>query len=199
MNVNYPVQRYQRGATLIVALVILLVMSLVGLASMSSSTLQSRMAFNKKQKMLSLLAAESILKAGEKYIADEIVGSSTLSRFNGSDGLFAAAKQRDIPLPIKFADLNFSNSDYFYSGNWSNANSVEVTSLDSSVSVKKGRYFIEFMGSEQKDQFKVTDPAVQKPEQAAYLFRVVAIAWGQDPNIYSVLQSTFKTGSNLEY
>jgi len=199
MIVNYPVQQYQRGATLIVALVILLVMSLVGLASMSSSTLQSRMAFNKKQKMLSLLAAESILKVGEKYIADEITGSVKMKRFNGDSGLFAAARQQDIPLPLGFADQQFSNGDYFYSGNWSNANSIEVTALDSSVSVKKGRYFIEYMGSEQKDQFKVIDPAVQKPEQAAYMFRVVAIAWGQDPNIYSVLQSTYRTGSNVEY
>lgn len=191
---------HEKGATLVVALVILVVMSMVGLASMSSSTLQARMAFNQKQKMLSMLAADAVLRTAENYILENIRHKSHMSRFNGNDGLFADAQLGiTIPLSVSSAEEEFSNGDMTLTANWLDGNSAEVTTFDSSVSVREGRYTIEYVGKYDPTVNQPTDTTKGDDDRHPYMFRIVAIGWGQDPNISTVLQSTFRTGTDVEY
>jgi type IV pilus assembly protein PilX len=74
--------RRQRGAVLVVALVFLLLMTVLGVTSMSSTTLQERMAGNLRDNNLAFQAAEAALRSGE-----ELLRQATLPVFNGSDGL----------------------------------------------------------------------------------------------------------------
>lgn len=60
--------RHQRGATLVVALVMLLVTTMMGLASIRGATLQERMAGNMYDRSLSFHQAEAALKAGEDTV-----------------------------------------------------------------------------------------------------------------------------------
>lgn len=59
----------QKGVTLIVALVLLLVVSLLGLSAMRSTTLEERMASNTQDQGLAFQAAEAALRAGVDQIA----------------------------------------------------------------------------------------------------------------------------------
>lgn len=59
----------QRGAVLIVSLIFLLLMTLIGVTSMQSTTLQERMAGNTRDRNLALQAAEAALRGGETWIA----------------------------------------------------------------------------------------------------------------------------------
>ncbi|MFA7387768.1 MAG: PilX N-terminal domain-containing pilus assembly protein [Thiohalobacteraceae bacterium] len=59
----------QRGATLIIALIFLLLMTLIGVTSMQSTTLQERMAGNTRDRNLALQAAEAGLREGENWLA----------------------------------------------------------------------------------------------------------------------------------
>lgn len=191
---------HERGATLVVALVILVVMSLVGLASMSSSTLQARMAFNQKQKILSLLAADAVLRVAENYILENIRHKVHMSRFNGTDGLFAGAKLgKIIPLTVSGAEETFTNGDMTKTAHWLDGNSKEVTAFDSSVSIRNGRYLIEYLGKFDKTVNQPKDTTKGDDDRKPYMFKIVAIGWGQDPNISTVLQSTFKTGTDVDY
>ena len=70
---HFPRQR-QQGAALLMGLVLLLIMTLLGISSMRSTTLQERMAGAMHDQNLALQAAESALRAGEK----ELVGTVTL-------------------------------------------------------------------------------------------------------------------------
>lgn len=53
------------GAALIVSLIILLLLTLIGITSMSTTTLEEKMAGNMRDRNLALQAAESALRAGE--------------------------------------------------------------------------------------------------------------------------------------
>lgn len=75
----------QRGAALFVALIILLVLTLIGVTSMSGSTLQERMAGNMRDVNLAFQAAEAALRDGET-----LLNQAVLPDFNGSNGLYKA-------------------------------------------------------------------------------------------------------------
>jgi type IV pilus assembly protein PilX len=59
----------QRGAVLVVSLLLLLVMTLLGLGASQSTRLQERMAGNQRDQELALQAAEASLRAGEALLA----------------------------------------------------------------------------------------------------------------------------------
>ncbi|WP_228128469.1 pilus assembly PilX family protein [Marinobacter daepoensis] len=54
---------YQRGAVLIISLIVLLVMTLIGVAGMNSSVMQERMAVNAQNSNRTFQAAESMVGA----------------------------------------------------------------------------------------------------------------------------------------
>lgn len=58
----------QQGAILIVALVMLLLVTIIGLASMRGTSLQERMAGNLRDQELALQAAEAALRKGEATV-----------------------------------------------------------------------------------------------------------------------------------
>jgi type IV pilus assembly protein PilX len=72
----------QRGATLIVALVLLMLLTMIGVAGMQDTTLQEKMVGNMRDRSLAFQAAEAALRGGEKYLQ-----AATLPAFNNSSGL----------------------------------------------------------------------------------------------------------------
>lgn len=60
--------RNQQGAILIVALIMLLLVTIIGLASMRGTSLQERMAGNLRDQELALQAAEAALRKGEAIV-----------------------------------------------------------------------------------------------------------------------------------
>jgi hypothetical protein len=65
---DYNATQAQKGATLLVALVMLLVMTIIGISSMHNSTLEERMAGNVKEQYRAFQAAEMGMRAAEKAI-----------------------------------------------------------------------------------------------------------------------------------
>ena len=74
--------RAQRGAALIVAMVMLLAMTLLGVTAVRNTTLQERMAGNLRDSNLAFQAAERALREGESFLR-----SATIPPFVGDDGL----------------------------------------------------------------------------------------------------------------
>lgn len=76
MNTSPPSQ--QRGIALIVALILLVVATLTGMAGIRSATLQEKMSGNMYDRALAMQAAEAALRAAEALIAadpDNVPGS----------------------------------------------------------------------------------------------------------------------------
>src|SRR3546814_12468600 len=58
----------QNGSALIISLVFLLILTMIGIASIQDSTLQERMAGNERDKNLAFQAAEAALRVGEDHL-----------------------------------------------------------------------------------------------------------------------------------
>ena len=78
----------QRGTALIVAMVMLLVLTLLGVTAVRNTTLQERMAGNLRDSNLAFQAAERALRDGEKFLR-----SPTLPPFTGANGLLVMHDQ----------------------------------------------------------------------------------------------------------
>lgn len=77
-----PIPR-QRGAVLVVSLLLLLVMTLLGLGASQSTRLQERMAGNQRDQELALQAAEAAMRYAESKVSAEQV---TVNRCEGAGG-----------------------------------------------------------------------------------------------------------------
>ncbi|WP_312960346.1 pilus assembly PilX family protein [Stutzerimonas nitrititolerans] len=76
---NFPNHvRHQRGAVLIVALIMLLLLTIIGLSSMRGTSLQENMAGNMRDSNLALQASEAALRKGEEEVTARFI-AGTLS------------------------------------------------------------------------------------------------------------------------
>jgi len=78
--------REERGAVLIAALVLLVVLTLLGLSAMQNTTLEERMAGNLRSENAAFQAAETALRAGESWIGALFV--KPVADANGSNGVW---------------------------------------------------------------------------------------------------------------
>ncbi len=78
--------RRERGAALLVALVMLLIMSMIGVTAMQGSAMQERMAGNSRDRNLAFQAAEAALREAEIFL--ELPGA--LPDFINAGGLYQA-------------------------------------------------------------------------------------------------------------
>lgn len=79
---SYSVLRRQSGAVLVVSLLFLLILTMIGVASMQTTTMEEKMAGNMRDRGVALQAAESGIRDGEAFI--ESVAST--AAFNSSNG-----------------------------------------------------------------------------------------------------------------
>ena len=79
---------HQKGAVLIIGLLMLTVMTLIAVSSMQSSGLQTLMSNNMKDKMTAFEAAESAVRAAEQFLDGGLLSLGAFDA-NHSDGLIA--------------------------------------------------------------------------------------------------------------
>lgn len=116
--------RHQRGAVLIVGLIMLLLMTIIGLASVRGSNLQEMMAGNMRDHQVSFQAAEAGLRAGELAVN----GINPPDTSGGSVGLMQVLENGGI-------------AGFWFTYNWSNS-SVE-TDLDLLIAEEAPRFVVE--------------------------------------------------------
>ncbi|PCD00818.1 PilX N-terminal domain-containing pilus assembly protein [Halopseudomonas pelagia] len=143
MNKSNGCDRHQKGAALLVALIMLLISTLIGLASIRGTTLNEKMSSNMFDRSIAYQAAESALRMAEA----ELEANQTL----GVDCTFIPPANRFCPsMPAN----TFSFSD---SSGWFDVDSsylVNDTLLDSTP-----QYYIEKMGSIDAFDFVGSDSA----------------------------------------
>lgn len=76
MNNFHYSPRQQRGAILIVALIMLLLLTIIGLSSMRGTSLQENMAGNMRDGNLALQASEAALRKGEEVVVAKFLAGS---------------------------------------------------------------------------------------------------------------------------
>lgn len=163
----------QSGSALIVALLILIVMTVLGLTAMGGSGMQEKMAGNNRDLALAFQAAEAALRDGESYYENTVV--SLGAAFDGTNtGLYPEGSN-----PQVFNDATWTNSRV-YSG-----------AIDGVASTP--RYIIELIGEigEQTDDINIQGYGESSGIGSLTGVRVTARGVGGTANTVVYLQSNY--------
>jgi len=192
----------ERGNTLLVSLILLLIFSLIGLSSVNNVAFNQAMASKHKDTDLAFHVAEAVLSEGEAYVeslspslnGDNFDGSCSGSNcftstctngrcFNGShsEGDWCDLDEPSLPLAYD-KDL------------WERAGSYRESEINFPGLTVKPRYIVEFLCYVQSTNSGPTPPddINYNPTDWAYLFRVTSYAVGKDTSSKTILQSTYK-------
>jgi type IV pilus assembly protein PilX len=179
---SFPAHR-QRGAILIVSMLMLLVMTLIGVTAVSTTTLEEKMAGNARQRQLAFQAADSALREAEAWLNTNIMTVSQFeTTFSGTPAELYWVRQprpgdalRSVPMDI-------------YDGSaWGAGNSQQPATSVVTATQNPPRYVIEYMG-------RIGEPPLNynEPDNRKYAFRVTAIGWGTNNTTTYIAQSTFR-------
>lgn len=75
----------QRGAVLMISLIMLLLLTIIGITAMQTTTMEEKMAGNTRDQTVAFEAASAALRDAESYIE----GTPNTASFDGSGGLYA--------------------------------------------------------------------------------------------------------------
>lgn len=174
--------KQQKGAVLVVALILLLVLTLVGVAGMQDTTLQEKMAGNMQDRNLAFQAAEAALRAGEVELQ-----AAVLPAFNNTGGLIT--ETYSFPSGGTTYTLQAGSAAYWEKFPW--ANNSRSYGVDLSNVGARPRYVLEKI------------PVVTAPQGESQVFdsggiaelesyRVTAMGTGGSADAVVILQSTYR-------
>ena len=171
----YRSYRRQNGAVLIISLFILLIMTLVGITSMSTTSLEEKMAGNMRDKNIALQSSEAALEDGEGWLAS--LGNEP------SDATSCGSP------PCNVWALNILPSLADQSQAWWQANAREYgTAGTKDISdVNTDPYFVVEAQAYVRDNLD----SGQNPPTGRTFYRVTARGTGGSDDAQVVLQSTF--------
>lgn len=167
----------QKGIALFISLVLLLVLTIIGVSSVQTTSLEERMARNAHDRVLAFQAAEMALRQAEERL---IASPPLITDFtnNGTDGLWTAAPFGVTPR-------------WQTGGVWSAATTVlvpvNVANVDS-----QPRYMIEFLATidQTANRFEV-GRGYPILNETINIFRVTARGVGGSDTAQVLLQSSF--------
>ena len=165
--------RRQRGAVLIVALVILLVLTILGVSSVQNTTMEERMAGNYRDRFTAFQAAEAALRRGEEDIADYAIFSAMDFEFNDTDGHYEVLKTVGSKDPLDGANY---------------ALDVNIGTISGVTTAPE--YFIERLPKVPLPKSSLVLGYQSKPKDVQY-FRISGRGFGSSGKAEVVLQSTY--------
>lgn len=162
----------QRGAVLIVSLMILVILTLLGITAMQTTTFQEKMAGNMRSRELSFQAAEAALRQGEAFL--EGAGLLDFKSTINAKGLYQAPSVGKDPWWTTLA--------------WDDNDSVAID-RDIEGTVARPRYIIEELGVAQASSVKNIAAGIPLPQSRNY--RITARGVGGTAGVVVILQSTY--------
>ncbi|MGB5199567.1 MAG: PilX N-terminal domain-containing pilus assembly protein [Sedimenticolaceae bacterium] len=161
----------QRGAVLIVALVILLVLTVLGTAGVQNTVVTERMAGNYRDMAVAFESAEAGLRSGETRLADDALYSAL--SFGGADGSYEVT---DLSQSVDPASASYA-----------------ISTAASEVSPKANgpsTYYLERLPEIQLPNSSIVQGFQDRAPTLQY-YRVTAKGFGVSPVVETVLQSTY--------
>lgn len=186
MSVHRPTPQRQRGATLMVGLILLLVLTMLGVAAMRAASMEERMTNNTQDLQIAFQVGEAALREGEM-----LVQQPALPPFDGTNGLYL------------FEPPDSENPQTPYVPRWKRAGTVWRNATVTAgappepLDKARGQFIVEEVLVTQQvaaGESLSSDTAPESRERIYY--RVTARAWGAtgaaNPLPMVVLQSTFE-------
>lgn len=168
----------QRGAVLVVSLIVLLVLTLIGVSAARTTLLEEKMTFASRDAKVALEVAEALVRQGERYID----GLSTTGGFGTTGWLRVQGAAPDSLLDS--STWNSTNSRSF---------DVEMTGADGDP--LSGRMYIEISGNADKedpaDDITVGNYGQNTGGGEIQVFRIVAMGIGTTDSTNRIIISHY--------
>lgn len=171
MNRFKPLKN-ERGAVLIVSLMILVILTLLGITAMQTTTFQEKMAGNMRSREVAFQAAEAALRQGEALLQG--AGVLDFKSVVNNSGLYQAPAAGKDPWWATIA--------------WDGSDSVRID-RDIEGTIARPRYIIEELGIAQTSSFKNIAAGTPLPQLRNY--RITARGVGGSAGVVAILQSTY--------
>lgn len=168
----------QQGATLIVALIFLIIIMAVSLSGIQSTALEERMASNTRERNQALQAAEAGLREAEQYLNTLV----STSHFGTDAGLLAESD---------------AEPDYFNSVLWVDATSIKVTTaaIGNLTNLSEyPRYIIKYVVENKADtdeSLSIDGYGERLAGESATIFKITSRGVGGSSNAQVVLQTHY--------
>jgi len=170
---NISIKKHeQRGAVLVVGLVMLLLLTLIGMAAIRGSSMQEKMVGNMRDHSLAFQSAEAGLRAGEA-----VTDGAALPSFSGAVAGYGPPLAQ--PGSVSFWTTVFD---------WTN-NSIR-TALGLTNLANEPQFYIERVLA--TDNTSGVDMVSQQNLAAPYIYRITSRAVGGSMDSVAILQSTYK-------
>ncbi|MBV1879782.1 MAG: hypothetical protein KUG79_19220 [Pseudomonadales bacterium] len=172
--------RSQRGIVLFMSLVMLLIITVLGISSVQTTSLQERMARNARDSNLAFQAAESALKDAEVIVE----ALTSLAQFNAAsateNGLFYEA---DYDAVTNWSQINWADA----SGNYMTA----ATNIEGIASPPK--FIIEHLKTVVSDVDSLNQSNIGQSTGSArtQIFRVTVYGTGGSDTAHLLIQGTY--------
>ena len=175
-ELNHYRTRSQRGAVLIVALVLLLVLTVLGTAGIQDTAMEERMAGNFRDHSAAMQAAETALRTGELELGNSTAFGALTFTATGTSGLY------DVELMTHSVDPKSAS-------NWATVNAAVLDKANTLINADPDYYIeklpeIELPASDLTVGFQNATPRVQ-------YYRVTGKGYGISPNSEVIVQSTY--------
>lgn len=162
--------RKQQGVVLIVGLVMLLLLTIVGLAGVRDSTMQEKMAGGLRDKQVAFQAAEAGLRAGEELVSKYAVSS-------GTAGYIETTTQAGL---VSFWELESS---------WANEANLGVAEQQLGQVVVQPSYVFEILSSSGAVTEQVGKQVGYGQVDETMVYRITARGWGTTDTAEAILQT----------
>lgn len=158
----------QRGVVLFISLVLLLVLTLIGLAATRSTTQGERQAANRRDRDLAFQAAEAALRDGEGLLQ-----SASPGEFDNTAGYYDSR-----------ATVTWQTADWTGTGSNTTLKTIAAGTLDPGLAYPPRFYLV-----------KTVQTAADATSDPGVVYEIVAKGWGTAANNSVVLESTFEVSS----
>lgn len=172
--------RQQTGASLVIALIFLVLLTLLGVTVASNNILQERMAGNTRQRDIAFQAAEHALKA-----ADSVIKNAASNERKYIDAVIAATTPPTKPAHLLLDGEDHDNDAGYWKDSdvWTNTSSTEATGVSSSLVASQPRYLFEQMP---------TAPCPDDATKTCHYFRATAWGVGKSTDTVVILQAMYR-------
>ena len=183
----------QKGSVLIVSMVMLFLLTLIGVTSMSSTSLEEKMAGNLRDQQLAFQAAEAALREGERLVSNT-EGLSGIVDDNCTNGL---CKRREDDSNYASTASSCDTDNGWVNPRWlendcdpgwdvwSNTAKHRQYLFKYAETVAKPKYIIEFINL-------LDCPGSSVGSNDCEMYRITAVAGGGTSSSSVILQSTFR-------
>ncbi len=190
-----PTPARQRGAILVIALLFLVLLTIIGVSSMSGVTLEEKMAGNLREQNLAFQAAESALRDAEIDLEVGIGGTGNRDPMTIAAN-FATLCSAAFTSGVCFAPvatLGAWQTQIVSAAGWDWTSATKTTAYGTHTGAtvlvgvfRQPRYVIEYL--QEKDDGSTTPPT--------RYFRISTRGWGANENTAVTLQTVYRLQMN---